>query len=73
MKKEWLKLLYLFAGIVLLLILAGLFRLWFNTKTCIDFPTQAAAQRAYDKNPAKYSKLDGDHDGKPCESLRGGD
>ncbi|HVT01426.1 MAG TPA: excalibur calcium-binding domain-containing protein [Patescibacteria group bacterium] len=38
---------------------------------CKDFYNQASAQKFYDssKNNNQYSKLDGDHDGKVCESL----
>lgn len=37
---------------------------------CRHFQTQTDAQRLYDKNPTKYSKLDADHDGQPCETLK---
>ena len=38
-------------------------------RTCEDFSTQAKAQKAFQDNPEKYSRLDRDHDGIPCESL----
>ena len=39
------------------------------TKTCGDFSSQAAAQAAYNSNKACYKSLDGDGNGKACESL----
>ncbi|MEL1255977.1 excalibur calcium-binding domain-containing protein [Flavobacterium sp. DGU38] len=40
------------------------------TKTCKDFATQAQAQAAYDSNKKCYKNLDGDGNGKACESLK---
>lgn len=40
--------------------------------TCKDFDTQAEAQRWFDSRKAFWRKLDGDHDGEPCECLYGG-
>lgn len=40
------------------------------TKTCKDFATQAQAQAAYESNKKCYKKLDGDGNGKACESLK---
>jgi hypothetical protein len=40
------------------------------TKTCADFKTQAQAQAAYDSNRKCYKNLDGDGNGKACESLK---
>ena len=39
------------------------------TKTCADFSTQTQAQAAYNSNKACYKSLDGDGNGKACESL----
>lgn len=39
------------------------------TKTCADFSTQSQAQATYDSNRSCYKKLDGDGNGKACESL----
>lgn len=40
--------------------------------TCADFPTQAAAQAAFDADPVGLANLDADHDGIACEALPGG-
>jgi len=40
------------------------------TKTCKDFATQVQAQAAYNSNPKCYKNLDGDGNGKACESLK---
>lgn len=40
------------------------------TKTCKDFATQAQAQEAYNSNKKCYKNLDGDGNGKACESLK---
>ncbi|WP_262410774.1 excalibur calcium-binding domain-containing protein [Flavobacterium johnsoniae] len=40
------------------------------TKTCGDFSSQAQAQAAYDSNKSCYKNLDGDGNGKACESLK---
>jgi hypothetical protein len=40
------------------------------TKTCKDFARQAQAQAAYDSNKKCYKNLDGDGNGKACESLK---
>ena len=39
------------------------------TKTCADFATQSQAQAAYNSNKTCYKSLDGDSNGKACESL----
>lgn len=36
---------------------------------CSDFATQQEAQAALDANPSDPNNLDGDNDGKACESL----
>lgn len=37
---------------------------------CDSFPSKAAAQEAYDKDPQTYAKLDGsDKDGNVCETT----
>jgi hypothetical protein len=36
-------------------------------RDCPDFPTQAAAQAAYDAVPGDPERLDGDNDGVACE------
>jgi hypothetical protein len=41
-------------------------------KDCEDFPTEAAAQAEYNKNPADPYDLDRDNDGRACEILSGG-
>ena len=42
-------------------------------RDCEDFPTQAAAQEEYNRNPADPYDLDRDNDGRACEALsRGG-
>lgn len=40
------------------------------TKTCADFTSQAQAQATYDSNRNCYKNLDGDGNGKACESLK---
>jgi hypothetical protein len=40
------------------------------TKTCGDFSSQAAAQAAYNSNKSCYKNLDGNGNGKACESLK---
>ena len=40
------------------------------TKTCADFTSQAQAQTTYDSNRKCYKNLDGDGNGKACESLK---
>ncbi len=40
------------------------------TKTCKDFTSQAQAQATYDSNKSCYKNLDGDGNGKACESLK---
>ncbi|MFC4392867.1 excalibur calcium-binding domain-containing protein [Flavobacterium quisquiliarum] len=40
------------------------------TKTCADFKTQAEAQTTYNSNRKCYKNLDGNGDGKACESLK---
>ena len=39
---------------------------------CSDFPTQAAAQADYNKNPADPYDLDRDNDGRACEGCQAG-
>lgn len=39
------------------------------TKTCSDFTSQSQAQSTYDSNRECYKNLDGDGDGRACESL----
>ena len=41
-------------------------------KNCSDFPTQAAAQAAYNADPSDPNHLDADKDGIACENLAGG-
>jgi hypothetical protein len=41
----------------------------FDDHNCSDFSTQDAAQAYYNLNPSDPSRLDADHDGKPCENL----
>lgn len=44
---------------------------FFAARPCSNFESQAAAQKAYNDNPVKYSRLDGnDHDKIVCENLR---
>jgi hypothetical protein len=42
-----------------------------QTVTCQDFATQAAAQIAYNQNPALRQDLDLDRDGRACEAQPG--
>jgi len=39
------------------------------TKTCGDFKTQTQAQATFDSNRSCYKNLDGDGNGRACESL----
>ncbi|OMQ12087.1 hypothetical protein BXU01_10275 [[Flexibacter] sp. ATCC 35103] len=39
------------------------------TKTCEDFKNQPDAQAAFDSNRSCYKNLDGDGNGRACESL----
>ncbi|UTN04064.1 excalibur calcium-binding domain-containing protein [Flavobacterium bizetiae] len=39
------------------------------TKTCGDFKTQPQAQATFDSNRTCYKSLDGDGNGRACESL----
>lgn len=39
------------------------------TKTCGDFKTQPQAQATFDSNRSCYKNLDGDGNGRACESL----
>lgn len=39
------------------------------TKTCGDFKTQAEAQITFESNKSCYKNLDGDGNGRACESL----
>jgi hypothetical protein len=41
-------------------------------RDCPDFPTQAAAQAAFDAVPGDPERLDEDDDGIACETLPGG-
>lgn len=36
---------------------------------CADFKTRSEAKKVYDSRPGDPYRLDGDHDGIPCESL----
>lgn len=38
--------------------------------TCSSFTSQKEAQAMFDSDKIKYKRLDGDHDGKACESLK---
>jgi hypothetical protein len=39
------------------------------TKTCGDFTTQSQAQATFDSDRSCYKNLDGDGNGRACESL----
>lgn len=36
---------------------------------CSDFKSQKEAQKVFEQDPRDIYRLDGDHDGKACESL----
>lgn len=61
-----------FDGVVLgsLVIFAGLIAIMFffyEPRNCSGFIFQSWAQKAYDSDPEKWKKLDGDGDKKVCE------
>ena len=42
-------------------------------KNCSNFKTQIQAQEEFEKHTKDIYRLDGDKDGIPCESLKGGE
>lgn len=40
-----------------------------SVKTCLDFKSQWEAQRAFNKRPLHYARLDGDRNGFACDGV----
>ncbi|MCP3061201.1 excalibur calcium-binding domain-containing protein [Myxococcus sp. K38C18041901] len=49
----------------------GPFSLNCRDTNCSDYPTQKAAQLAFEADPACHADLDADHDGMACEENTG--